>query len=287
MIKKFECWECRHIFEANDTSWVECPKCHSDNVEYASFHLPAGTKKACLGVAATAAIVAGGIAVYNALDTIPETTETTQATEDVKFTEKADSSYIKEGGTIAPSLSISEIEFDEEKETYYCKFEVAYPPAKAWKIVIMSYYGNKEVAESDNGEFTDLPYSKDDGFYRVKLVDASTGDLLCEERDFPNFEKQVTIKKPMTASALQALLNGKKSLVDNPYIAHDHEVVVSNKPAGDTSETSSLGQVQDLLQMCKLTATVTSVEHNDLNKISKVVLKINYPADWLAEDEDY
>lgn len=285
MNRKFECWECRHIFVADDSSWVQCPKCESDNVEYASFHLPKQTKKVCLAAVATTVVVGGGLFLFDAINT-PQKEVSNKVMEDSHFTEKADSNFIASGGTIAPSLSISEIEYDEEKGTYHCKFDVAYPPKESWKIIIMSYYGNKEIASSDNGVFEDLPFSEDDGFYRVKLVDASSGNLLCEERDFPNFEKQVTIKKPMDAATLQTLLNGKKTLVDNPYIAHDHKVVVTNKPAGDTSETGSLGQVQDLLQMCKLTAVVTSVEHDNLNKISSVVIKINYPDDWI-EDEEY
>lgn len=284
MIRKFECWNCRTTFTADDKSWVECPHCHSDNVEYATFHLPAYIRKAAICTTGTVLFAIAGYYAVQALQSGSPVQENI-TDENQKTKQIADSVYIKDGGTIAPSLSVRDMVYDEEKGTYHCVFNVDPLPAEEWKIVISSYYGNKQIAVSNDGVFDDLPYSPDDGFYRVKLVSLKTDSLLCEERDFPNFEKQVTIQKGMTERELETHLNGKKSLVDNPYIAHDHEVIVANKPAGDTSETGSLGQVQDLLQMCALKATVSKVEYNEQNKISKVILTINYPDDWIVDDE--
>lgn len=284
MIRKFECWNCKAHFEADDNDWVECPHCHSDNVELSSFHTPKWVLYAI-----PAAVVLGGVS-YCALDYIShhevkQIEKKDGGTIGDSISQKADSVYEKEGNTIKPSISIGEIEYNEEDNTYSCRFHVAHPPKYPWKIVVMTYYGEKEIATSDDGVFNELPYSKDDGFYRVKLVNASTGELLCEERDFPDFGKQVTIKKPWTAADLQNSLNSKASLIDNPYIDAHHKVVVTNKPKGDTSETSSFSQVQDLLQMCGLTAKVISVEHNDMNQISVAKVTIDYPADWMVEDD--
>ena len=41
---KFECWSCGNTFNAYETKDVFCPKCHSENVEYARFHMPKYTK---------------------------------------------------------------------------------------------------------------------------------------------------------------------------------------------------------------------------------------------------
>lgn len=285
MIQKFECWNCKCQFSADDKEWVECPHCHSDNVEYSTFHTP---KWVFYAVPATAILCAASYCAFDYLShrEVKQEIQLSGDTETESFVQEANQEYLEDGNTIEPSISIGEIVYNDDDNTYTCRFDVAYPPQKPWNIIIMSYYGDKEIAKSEDGVFKDLPYSKDDGFYRVKLVDASTGELLCEERDFPDFGKQINIKKPWTAADLQKAINSKTSLVDNPYIDSHHEVIVVNKPAGDTSETSSVGQVQDLLQMCGMTAKVISVEHNNLNQVSLVKISIDYPSDWLEGDDE-
>lgn len=284
MIRKFECWNCKTHFEAEDKEWVECPHCHSDNVEYSTFHTPKWV------VYAVPTITVLSIASYFSINYWSHRHEKQSVvimgdTKSDTLVMNANQAYIDEGNILEPSISIGEISYNDEKNTYSCRFDVAYPPRNPWKLVVMSYYGDKEISTSDDGVFSDLPYSKDDGFYRVKLVDANTGELLCEERDFPDFGKQIHIKKPWTVAELQRELNGKNSLVDNPYIEGHHEVVVVNKPANDTSLTSSLSQVQDLLHQCGMTAKVLSVEYNDMNQITIAKISIDYPADWMAEDD--
>ena len=60
-----------------------------------------------------------------------------------------------------------------------------------------------------------------------------------------------------------------------------------NKSKGDPSPTNSLRDIQQLISQCDLTVTVESVEHDNLNKICNAKIKINYPDDWLVEDDDY
>ena len=38
MIRKFECKDCKHTFEADDSKEVICPQCQSDNVDYYTVH---------------------------------------------------------------------------------------------------------------------------------------------------------------------------------------------------------------------------------------------------------
>lgn len=284
MIRKFECWHCKQVFEADDKSWVECPHCHSDNVEYATMHMPRWVYAVIIAIPI---LLLGAYGVYKWQSEKPAPVATRVITEvdDSAFQQEADSAYIAEGNVIEPSLFIETIEYNEESETYQCKIGVNYPPSEPWKIVVKSYYGDKEVASSDDGTFEALPYSKDDGFYRVVLVAQSDGRALSEERDMPDFAKQITVKKGWSAAELERVLNSSESLVDNPYISDHHKVVVSNKPAGDTSETGSLPLVQDLIQMCSLSAKVEAVEYDDMNKISFVKLHINYPADWMSDDD--
>lgn len=285
MIKKFECKNCKTRFEADDTNIVVCPHCQSDNVEYATFHIP---PKIVWG-GFLVILVAIGIAIWclsnhGEFDN-PSESESAEVDTLDKGKAEAEENYINEGGTIAPSISIAEIKYDPEKDTYYCRFSISHPPKQKWKIIVSSYYEHKVIAESDNGIFENIPYSKDDGFYYVTLLDVENGNSLCDPRDFPNFEKRANIKKPWTIHDLEKNLNGDVSFVDTPYIANNHKVIVVNKPTGDMSETSSIGQVHSLLKQCSLTAKVIDVEYDDLNKISLVKISINYPPDWMQEDE--
>ena len=143
------------------------------------------------------------------------------------------------------------------------------------------------VAESEDGKIDKLPYSKDDGTYVFSLVDKSTGSLLCEEREFPDFPKLDVVQNPWNESDLQRVLNSDELLVDNPNIAIPHKVIVVNKPKGDTSPTNSLRDVQQLLKDCHLTAKVEKVEHDNMKKISVAKIRIDYPDDWLSETDDF
>ena len=286
MIRKFECKACKTRFEADDTNTVLCPHCQSDNVEYARIHIPSKV----IGGVLLIIVIAIGITMWLTINWGGENSsngsgieleDTTGNREKIE----AEQEYEREVGEIAPSLSIVEQKYDDEKNVYYCRFSVSHPPKEKWKVVISSYHGNKEVAVSENGVFENLPFSPDDGFYRVSLVDASTGEQLCEERDFPGFEKQINIKRPWTAADLTKKINGDESLVDNPYIANNNKVIVVNKPSWDTSETSSIGQVRSYLKQCNLKAKVLSIELDDMNKIKFAKISIDYPSDWIQEDE--
>lgn len=285
MNRKFECWDCKKTFEADDAKWVECPYCHSDNVEYFHRHIP---RKAYYGVLCALLLAGVGYGLYHIVSSSKENKQVTREeckTESDVIAQKIDSAYLAEGGTIEPLVSISEIEYNEDNNTYKCRFQVDYPPEQPWKIVIMSYRGNKVIAESENGEFDALPYSQFDGFYIVRLLDRETNKPLIDDKEFPNFSKQVRISKPWTAAILEKHINGSENLTDNIYLADKHEVIILNKPKHDATPTGTLREVQTMLKQCGLHAKVISVEYNDLKQISTAKLKINYPANWMKEQQ--
>lgn len=292
MIRKFECWTCNQIFQADDRDWVECPHCHSDNVEYASYHLPRWVKWIPLLLLTLGSV---GYGIYCAIANYEPKLEMREYGNEAGevLAQKADSAYLEAGGTIEPSLSIATIEYNEDGDTYKCRFQVDYPPSQPWKIVIVSRVDkSKVIAESEDGIFDNLPYAEYknypelNGFYIVRLLDKLTNEPLIDDKEFPNFEKQIKIKTPWTTSILESKLNGAENLTDNDYLAEKHKVIVTNKPANDTSPTSTLREVQDLLRMCNITAKVLSVEYDDMKKISVAKLKINYPTGWMQDEED-
>lgn len=285
MIRKFECKECGKKFSFEEKDQVKCPHCGSDNVDYSKFHLP---RWLLLSVALLIFAVPLVIWLFRMLPFPQEKEQPVILRDSVaqEFTQKSDSIYLSDGNTIAPSLSIAKKDYDASDDTYKCQIVVSYPPQQPWKVIVKKGDGTI-VAESEDGLFKKLPYSDDDGTYTIALVDKSSGSLLCEERDFPDFPKLDVVKKPWSEKDLQEALNSDVSIVDNPNIANPHKVVVVNKPKGDPSPTNSLRDIQQLISQCSLTAVVENVEHDNMNKISSAKIKINYPDDWLVEDDDY
>lgn len=288
MIRRFECKDCNKTFDADDKGYVKCPHCQSDNVDYFKHHLSRAISWLACGI-----VVAVLIIVFIVwASPFPSSTPTVQPNNEVRdsaeqeIAQKSDSIYIIDGSKIAPSLSISDKVYNDENDTYSCRIVVSYPPQQSWKVIIKSKNG-KNVAESEDGWFKNLPYSKEDGFYIVRLVDKKSGAMLCEEREFPDFPKLDIVKHPWSENDLQIMLNSDESLVNNPNIANPHTVIVVNKPKGDTSVTKSLRDVQQLIRQCGLTAKVEKVEHDNLKKICSAKIKIDYPDDWLQESDEY
>ena len=290
MIKKFECKECKQRFEADDSKIVNCPHCHSDNVEYASFHIPSWVWKSIGGIIITICLIWFGEThgVFKRCYSVSSDTTSTDST--IKHIEEVNTEYVQiTGEEIRPSLSIINKKYNDDNDTYSFQIKVSPSPKQKWKIIISSFNNEIQIAENNNGIFKDIPYSKDNGIYRVKLIDASTGNLLCEERDFPEFERQTIVKKPWTAIDIENLLNSYQWTLDDPqiinHVSSNNQVIVVNKPDNDLTNTGSLGQVSALMKDCALTAKVLAIEYDELKKISKVKLSINYPSDWIDEDE--
>lgn len=289
MVRKFKCWACEKTFQSEENGAVKCPYCHSDNVDYAKSRIPRLIFMIGAILALIIIIVVGVKYIFPKIGSKTESNAMNNSAIESpldSIKKEANAAYEEIGGSIAPSLSLSEIEYNDDDDTYNCIFKIDNPPKQSWKIIIKSYYGEKFIAESENGKFEHLPYSKEDGFYRVFLVSQSTNENLCEERDFPDFPKQNHIKKPWSDADLERALNGAETIVDNPFIAPQHEVIIINKPSKDTTPTGSLGDVQKLLKLAELKATVEKVEYDDMNRISLAKIKINYPADWGEEREE-
>lgn len=297
MIRKFECKNCGHHFEADDQQWVECPECHSDNVgfEEHKYHLPklpAWAGKAAIALAALIVLSVGGYFLYQYMAEEPEEVTEEQPASVDEFDDKVNEEY---DGPLAPRMVVGEKEYDEKTGTYSFDVHVDFPPKDKWRIDICEFRTQTAVASSENGKFEGVPYSKNDlGQYTFRLVNAETGELLTEELDLVGFDKLVTIKKPWTAAQLEKAINNYKvPLVDSPYISDQCEITVTNtsKDNPDMSDTSTFTSIQQRIEMnvkggVKCSVKVLNVEIDDMNRIKAAQIKINEEVeDWMMEDE--
>ena len=273
MVKKFECRECKKRFDADDSNKVLCPYCKSDNVEYASFHFPKN------GYAIIAAIVISASLILLWL----------------KFSNKNEIEQIEiandEGGPTVvissnekPIIKREKCTYNEKDYTYDCSFKVYPQPEQDYKFTI--YESGTLVDESNNGVFKGLPCSDNDGIYVVRLMDINADTCICE-LECPGFDKQVHIEKAWTAEELEQRMNAKENLVDNPYLAPDIKIEITNKDPRNTESLDKISKiVSSVIKRDGVSIKVQSVDYNKQKQISKAVIELGYPADWYDEEEE-
>lgn len=283
MIRKFECKDCKKRFDADEQDFVICPYCQSDNVDLYKRHLPYWLPLSIAGGTIAVILTIWFLQTHSDPPKPSISGIEIDSGEQRSFGEP-DNRDIGNVNSITPSLSIAEKDYNADDETYKCRISISNPPKQSWKVVIRTIEG-RLVAESEDGRFDEVPYSTNDGTYMITLVDKSSGSSLCEERAFPDFPKLDIVINPWNESDLQMALNSDEPLVDNPNVANPHTVIVVNKPPGDSSPTNSLRDVQLLINQCHLTAKVEKVEYDNMNKICTINIKIDYPDDWLQEDD--
>lgn len=276
MKRKFECWNCKKHFEADDKEWVECPHCHSDNVEYASFHMPKWTLWCVLGAA-----VLGGVGI--ALSQIDWKTEKTRAdlnTEDSVAVEEfvVDSTFTSETGLEIPSsIIVGELTFEEDGYTF--EAEVKNPPSLKFYYAVLEAFEDKVVAKSNDGKFSAIPFSNaEGGSYRVQILAIGT-DSVCASADVPGFIKQKKVSKKMTVAELQTKITKRDpslmGLGENDYLAPDYKLKFTGLPKDATNVPQVLAEVYDKLDMGTWTsAKVTSLEYDDMNRVSQITMKV-------------
>lgn len=276
MIRKFECKDCKHRFEADDAGQVLCPKCNSDNVEYARFHLPPVVWKV------------GGIILLAAILTIVATKidwNRPAAKEDEPIAGKdsldhaRDTTYVNETGlTLPPVINIGELVFEEEGYTFEVTVENA-PTLKFYYAILDSYNHKKVIAKSNDGKFKGVPFSTaDGGCYDVALMDVSVDTLICCINK-TGFIKQKAVTKKMPVSELQTLIDSRDvSLMgvgENDYLNPDYKLKFSGLPSDAVNVPTTLGEVFDKLDNeIWSSVKVSSLEYDDMNRISVIQLSI-------------
>lgn len=283
-LRKFECWQCHRRFEADDSSWVECPYCHSDNVDYAHFHLPKGLWKWGAGIAACAGLAYGLLSIdWGQFRESPEPQAVEEEQVDTARTivEKTDTVVEKELGLkVSPTINIDGTPtFEDGSYTFTVSVKNA-PAEGSFYVVALDHFDHKKVvARSDDGHFKNLPPSKADGGQYDFAVCSVNGDsLLCDPIPRAGFIPQQAVAQRMSKEKLQQLIDSYDDSLggagENSYIAPDCKLEFKGLPADAVGVPTNLWGVADKVDTGIWHVTVTHVDYDDMNRISKVVITV-------------
>lgn len=267
MIRKFECKNCKNIFEADDAGHVECPKCHSDNVDFSSKNKISKAVKGLLAVAILLAIV-GGVVYF-----LPNSSEKEPINDNSEFT----------GDTILvepPTVEVSEPIYDDKKECYSVDVIAKnVPRGMEVSYVRMDHFGNHDVLQtSTDGKFTDIPYCEDDGHcYDFAIMDVKADTLLCAAVPKPGFIRVVVVKEKMSKEELQQLINKHDSSLigagENDFLAPDVTLKFKGLPEDAVNIPENLSSVFEKIDFGIWTSvTVDNLKWDDKNRISEITL---------------
>ena len=276
MIRKFECKNCNHCFEADDDKTVQCPNCGSDNVEYAHFHVQSKVWK-ILGVLLAVVII------VITLTQIEWSCSGKQGEviieEKDSLTYAQDTTYLKETGLSLPSvINVGDIVF--ENNGYRFNVEVENPPSVKFYYAVVDPYNNKKIiAKSENGIFKDVPFSNaDGGVYEVSLFDASSDTIICSIEK-TGFIKQQAVAKKMTVAELQSKIDNRDTSLmgvgENDYLSPDYKLKIVGLPKDAVNVPSTLGEVFDKLDNeIWESVKVNALEYDEMNRIVKITMSV-------------
>ena len=283
MIKNFECWDCQCRFEADDKSFVTCPKCKSENVEYASFHMPRWVL--WLAGVCVLSIILLLILInidFNAFfhNKGEQTNQEQLVTDSVQQEIKA----VTDDPSDEPIMEVSDPEYNGKN--YSVNVSVRnIPNGIKYYYARLDHFDNTVVLQrSDNGHFTDIPYCSDDGFsYDFAVYESNTDTLLCEPIVKSGFIKQIEVVK-MSAEDLQSLIDKQDNSLlgegENSSIAPNcHLSFTGIKEKGlptifsEVFERLSYGEWKSV--------KVTKLEYDKKNRISSVTMAV------VPEDKDF
>ena len=276
MVRKFECKSCKCRFEAEDNNQVICPSCHSDNVEYAHFHVPVKVWKIAGAVLALLLIIY--VLVQFDWNTSSNSENSLEDGAD-SLAYQIDSTYIEETGlSLPPVINVGDLSF--ENNGYSFEVSIENPPAvKCYVAVLDAYNAKKVVAKSSNGKFKDVPFSEaDGGYYNIALFDASADTLICSIEK-TGFIKQKAVAKKMTVADLQARINQRDpSLMgvgENDNLNPEYKLKFVGLPSDAMNVPTTLGEVFDKLDNeIWSSVKVNSLDYDDMNRISVINLTV-------------
>lgn len=281
MLKQFECLKCHFRFEADDRETVICPNCHSDNVEYAHFHIPKGVWK---GVAALAIILLLGWIILllsrgcqnvpkgddlltdsipglvpDSLDVVNEFID-----EDVKITEPPKIAYS------------SDLKYDEDGYSFSVK--IKNPPSRPYYVAIIEHRGEAIICKSEDGtHFKKVPPSKDaEGIYDIGIFDEKTDSLLGETTPKSGFIAQTKLKSRMTEQQLQSLIeNDDMSLYGiNESIDPNCKLHFTGLSSETKNIPTTMGEVMEKVGRMWRSVKVTKLQYNDKNRIVEITMAV-------------
>ena len=278
--KRFECRQCHHRFEADDKGVVVCPKCQSDNVDYAHFHVPAKVWK--WGVAALIVVVAGCLLSQ------------------VRMCDGSGSANVEEGDSLivagdSDTIAIAAIEVKDlpvpphvdikggkptfKDDGYAFSVTIKHAPQEQFYVAVLDCDDHRKViAKADDDlTFTGVPAS-DNGQYDFGVFDAAT-DALLGYSTRSGFIRQEKVASKMSIAELQKLIDSDdpslKGRGANPQISPDYELHVVGLNAEDSTKPASLTDVLRKLKFEEWSAVeVTDMKYDEKNRVSVITIKV-------------
>lgn len=282
MIRKFECWHCHKHFDADDNNYVECPHCHSDNVEYASRNVKPLLYVVYL-IVGLVIIIVSGLSLHNCSnksdkDDIVVDNDTTK----IESIEKLILDFENETGlTIPPKIEIVQQPTADDEGNYSLEAKLKYAPNVSY-IFILSSKDGKEVARSEDGKFNDIPHSNSEGgAYDLWVATPDSLKMLCDSKmNLPGFVKIEKVDKKMTPAQLQKLIDTRdESLMgvgENKYISPNCTLHFKDLPAGSKNVPKDLSDVYwNLDNEVWKSVKVISLDYDDTKHINSITLSVN------------
>lgn len=280
MKRKFECKDCHHKFAADDKNIVKCPHCGSDNVDFASIHIP--YKLIGITILIVLVIILLTQIDYKSIfshseEHGEEVTDTAQVQEDI-IQEELNHEIQKLGIIIPPTIEgVSKMELDENCN-YNVTIKIGHAPEGGYSVHITDVKTNQVIAESNNGIFKGIPFSKNGGKYYAQIVSSSTNEALSEKTEITGFVEVKPIPRALTKAELQELINKQdKSLLghDNEYLSPVYQIKYKDLPKDLDYLPDNLADVFEMLDFGSWTSVeVVSLEYDETHHISSITLKV-------------
>lgn len=259
MNRPFECKNCGYIFVPESQTDIVCPKCNSDNVDYKERNI--GRK-----VGITLLLLAFLLTILCLW---------------VKYAKSCGDS---KSPNITYELAMESVSYDESAQTYDCRFSVS-PYNKNVLFVIYDVSDNI-IATSKNGDFESILPCNDDAYYLVCAKDKSTDSTLCM-LETTEFKVKVLVDKPWTAQELEERMNRGEDFAQCQFLAPKIDIKILNRHEKNTEKLDGIAQIVTSVVLRDMQSVhVVEVGHNEMNQISNLTIKLNYPADWYSDFSD-
>ena len=233
-MRKFECMDCGKSFSFDDKEQAKCPHCGSDNVDYATIHIP--YKR--IGIVLCVFMV--GVLIFK-LSGLFQYENNVDADNPGPYVHPTDSPSISEPDPVDPEIvhllrptikGIDKMELDDDGN-YNVAIKIEHAPEKGYNVILIDVKTDKVVAKSDNGNFKGVPYSKSEGKYYAQIVKASSEEALSERTEITGFIEVKSISKKLSVNELQDLISKQDpSLLghDNEYLSPIYQIRYENLP---------------------------------------------------------
>lgn len=286
MVRKFECWDCHKVFQADDKKDVVCPFCKSDNVDFASRHI--SFTKITLSVIAIVVIGFGiDYMIKNGHDSKDDVNGSNIDTE-TNYTDSADiesekvinSTYEEETGLkIPPFISLIGEKKLNDDQTYSFKVEVKNAPNNSYIFTLTDKTTGKIIAKSSDGSFNGVPPSKaDGGVYLIQIIDKKTDSLLCTPQSMDGFLPVKKVDHKLSVSDLQRLLDSEDETLigngENPYLSPGYTIKYIGLSNDDPHPTNLADVIEKIYMDVWRSVKVESLEYDNSSHISNITLKI-------------